>query len=72
MQGTGTAQIVLLHQALFYKNIIEYIWLGGEVVTLGTANPPCAGAIPARASKKKEEVIAGNVRVGNATKRLNR
>ncbi len=26
-------------------------WPGGEVVTLGTANPPCAGSIPAQASR---------------------
>ena len=27
------------------------IWLGGEVVTLGTANPSCGGSIPPRASR---------------------
>lgn len=26
-------------------------WPGGEVITLGTANPPCAGLIPAPASR---------------------
>ena len=26
-------------------------WPGGEEETLGTANPPCAGSIPASASR---------------------
>ena len=32
------------------KHNISNIRPGGEVETLGTANPPCAGAIPAQAS----------------------
>ena len=34
-------------------SIIKYHRPGGEVETLGIANPPCAGSIPAQASKMR-------------------
>jgi hypothetical protein len=30
--------------------LINHTWRGGEAVTQGSAKPPCAGSIPARAS----------------------
>ena len=35
----------------------EYIWRGGEVVTLRSAKPTCAGSIPAHASGGKSRLL---------------
>lgn len=34
-----------------------YIWRGGEVVTLRSAKPTCAGSIPAHASRKLLQAV---------------
>ena len=43
-----------------------YLWRGGEVVTLRSAKPPCAGSNPAHASKEKEHILCSFLLVPRA------
>ena len=53
-----------------YRNNDLLIWPGGEVVTLESAKLPCAGSIPAQASRERANDFARGELVFNFLKEV--